>query len=217
MAILDYVEYAIARTFSNAKGRDAGLFQRTNAFASLPKPNMTLESPDCGPSNSNFDPAYTQMGEDKFPEFAWSGPEGVPQDSIKEYILICEDVDAPLPKPIMHGLFCAIPPSVKGIKHADTEVAEPASRTTNLGTLKNGWRFVGNIRGKHYAGPKPLLEHGPHRYFYTIVALNQPIGLEALGKKGKVTREAVAEDIVGKVVGWAEWVGSFERKWGVTY
>ena len=39
----------------------------------------------------------------------------------------------------------------------------------------------------------------------------------ALTKKGKVTRAVIAEEIVGKVVGWGEWIGSFERKWGVTY
>ena len=52
----------------------------------------------------------------------------------------------------------------------------------------------------HYGGPKPLMGHGPHRYFDQLVALKEPVNAGKLG--GKVTKDGLGADIVGKVVGW---------------
>ena len=47
--------------------------------------------------------------------------------------------------------------------------------------------------------------------FYFVVALSVPI--EAAWLEAKAMREQIANAIVGKVVGWGQWVGSCERKW----
>ena len=54
--------------------------------------------------------------------------------------------------------------------------------------------------------------HGPHRYFYQLAALKEPVDVGKLGG-GKVTKDGLGADIVGKVVGWGEWVGVYKRKW----
>lgn len=205
MGILDYVEYCLSWLFFNFKGRDAKVFTKGPAFADFPKPTIEVTSPDCGPSGSDMKPEYTQVGADRFPELHWSNPPG----DVKEYILICEDPDAPLPTPIYHSLFYAIPPHSMKITAGDIELVAVEGKEER--SPKGGFRFVKNRRGKHYAGPKPLLGHGPHRYFYQLIALNEPLDLVELGEN--VTKEQLAEAIVGKVVGWGIWIGSFERKW----
>lgn len=213
MAILDYVEYGFAIIFANFKNRDAKLFKTTPAFSSVPLPNIDLSAPDCGPSGCTVDKIYTVDGDQRFPQLTWNHPNAVPQESIKEYLVLCEDPDAPLPTPVVHGLFMGIPPSTTRISDADIKVSEKSKIIAGCGTLDNGWRFLPNIRGMHYGGPRPLLGHGPHRYFYTVVALNDKVDIEQMAKNGKISRNSIAQDLVGKIVGWGEWVGVYERKW----
>ena len=205
MGLLDYVEYCLSWLFLNFKGRDAKLFTKGPAFADFPEPTITITSPDCGPSGSVMKPEYTQVGASRFPEFQWPTASA----EVKEYILICEDPDAPLPTPIYHSLFYAIPPHTSKITASDIELVKVDGK--GEASPKGGFRFVKNMRGKHYVGPKPLLGHGPHRYFYQLIALNEPLDLATLGEK--VTKDQLAAAIMGKVVGWGNWVGSFERKW----
>ena len=204
MAILDYVEYFLSWLFQNFKGRDEKVFTKGPAFADYPKPTIEITSPDCGPSGSVMKPEYTQIGDDRFPELHW----GTPSAGVKEYILICEDPDAPLPTPIYHSLFYAIPPHVTELTASDIDLVKMDGKQASP---EGKFRFVKNRRGKHYSGPKPLLGHGSHRYFYQLIALNEPLDLAKLGEN--VTKEQLAAAIVGKVVGWGMWVGSFERKW----
>ena len=76
--------------------------------------------------------------------------------------------------------------------------------------VKGGFRCLKNYKKSHYEGPRPLLGHGPHRYFYQLVALREPVDLGKL--KPKVTKNGLGAAIVGNVIGWAEWVGVYERK-----
>jgi hypothetical protein len=47
--------------------------------------------------------------------------------------------------------------------------------------------------------------------FYEVIALGEPLDPKLLSSKA--TREQVADAIVGKVLGWGMWVGSYERVW----
>ena len=67
-----------------------------------------------------------------------------------------------------------------------------------------------NIQGAHYGGPKPVIGHGVHRYFYQLVALREPVDT---GKMAKVTKDGLGRAIVGNVLGWGQWIGTYERKW----
>jgi hypothetical protein len=44
-----------------------------------------------------------------------------------------------------------------------------------------------------------------------LVALSKPVDHAKLS--ARATKEELAAEIVGKVVGWGAWVGVFERKW----
>lgn len=130
---------------------------------------------------------------------------------VKEYVLICEDIDLPIPFLVIHhGLFWAIPPSAT--------TAVPASIETNPETAKlrrtdAGWRFVPNPRGTTYLGPGPPFGHGPHRYVFTIIALNAALDFD---KPEKVSKNDIKEAMIGKIIGWGQWVGVYERVWELT-
>lgn len=198
---MNYVEYGLSRLFSNAKGRDARLFTKGPAFAQFPHPTITIECPEVGPSGSQLHVDHSAEGAGRFPSLQW--PAASPET--KQFLLISEDPDAPLPNPIIHGIYYGIPSTATGVTGVDFEQA------TKPFSLKGGFLYGKNRRGNVYIPPKPLLGHGPHRYFFTLVALRQPIDTSRLSESPTI--EEVARAIVGNVLGWGEWVGVYERKW----
>ena len=77
--------------------------------------------------------------------------------------LIIDDIDVPLPRPLMHTI-AVIEPDVDG-------VAEGALR---LGSA--GMRFIPGAFGPlGYAGPRPIRGHGPHHYRFHVFALDVSI------------------------------------------
>ncbi|KAB8199396.1 hypothetical protein BDV34DRAFT_218084 [Aspergillus parasiticus] len=139
-----------------------------------------------------------------FPELRWTPP---PKVEVKEYILISEDIDPPIPRfVVMHGLFYAIPPTITGVLPDDTE----QDRNTKDHNTRSGWRYVPNLRGSSYIGPAPHLGHGVHRYIFTVVALSEPLRFD---RSQRVSQRQIATAMVCKVVGWGQWVGHFERPW----
>lgn len=122
----------------------------------------------------------------------------------------------PLPGPIarrmFHGLFYAIPPTTVGVSAGDLEPLPRPREHGKGGKVRGGFRYTSNMRGVAYVGPKPVLGHGPHRYFYQLVALKEPLDLGRWGGAAP-SKAQLAREIEGKVVGWGVWVGVFERKW----
>jgi phosphatidylethanolamine-binding protein (PEBP) family uncharacterized protein len=100
--MLAYVELALSYLFKNAKERDAKSFYTSPAFASCPDPTIPITSPDCGPSPAVFGNEYISDTGDTFPTLEWTA-EGDLASKVKEWVLVVEDPDAPLPTPICHG------------------------------------------------------------------------------------------------------------------
>ncbi len=188
----------------NVKGHDEKLFTKGPAFASFPEPTFEVDSPDCGPSNSIMKLEYSQLSEDRFPVLKWS----TPSQDVKEYVLVVEDADVPLPFTPTHGLYYSIPAATTRITNSDVRAVDPAGKEK---VLKGGFKLGKNLRTTYYDGPRPVLGHGPHRYFYQLVALKEPVDFEKLS--ATATKKELAEEIVGKVAGWGVWIGIFERKW----
>ncbi|KAK7988153.1 hypothetical protein PG990_005005 [Apiospora arundinis] len=199
------IEVSLSWLLQNFKHRDDKLFVKGPAFADHPKPTLSVTSPDCGETDAQLAVAYTADGLGGHPELTWTAPAAV-QDQVREWLLVSEDPDAPLPTPIAHGVFGGIPVAKTSVKADDFDIQDDTQAL-----LKGGFHYGVTRRGVPYIPPRPLLNHGPHRYFYFVVALSKP--LEAGMLKAKATREQIADAIVGKVVGWGQWVGSCERKW----
>jgi len=96
------IEVTLSYLLKNQKGRDEKAFFKGPAFASLKEPTISLASPDCGESNGTLTKEYTHDGGGRIPILEWTAPEDIaPQ--VREWLLVSEDPDAPLPTPICHG------------------------------------------------------------------------------------------------------------------
>ncbi|KAI0887471.1 PEBP-like protein [Annulohypoxylon maeteangense] len=200
------LEVSLAWLFKNAKGRDDKSFFKTPAFADFEgKQEITVTAPDIGPVNSVLGVEYTSDGIGKFPSLRWEAPPQI-ADQVKEWLLVSEDPDVPLPTPICHGIYTGIPPTRTIVEAADFEVEDP-----NKALLKGGFHYGRSRNGRVYLPPRPLMNHGPHRYFFEVIALKEPLDPSLLN--ATTTREQIAGAIVGKILAWGMWTGVAERKW----
>ncbi|KAL8719325.1 MAG: hypothetical protein Q9181_008071, partial [Wetmoreana brouardii] len=123
--LTSWIENALgAYIVPSLRGRDAKLFIKSPAFTSV-APTLSVTSPECGPSDSSLHVAHTPLGENRFPELAWQPNPAEPDGpEIKEYLLIVEDPDAPLPNPVVHGIFYAIPATKTALAADDFKIAD---------------------------------------------------------------------------------------------
>ena len=203
--MLQYVEYTLGLLLSGQRGRDAKLFHKGPAFKDLTEPSLEVTSPECGPSSSTMLDKHGMDTGNQFPTISWESPKTAAK--IQEYMLIVEDPDAPLPTPIAHGVYYAIPADTRSV---DNSSLEPTGKEGS-NDLKGGFKFGQNRRGTVYGGPRPVIGHGPHRYFYQVIALSEKVDQKGFAA-AKPTREELAQAIEGKVLAWGMWIGVFERK-----
>ena len=156
MGVWNYIEYGLARMLINFRGRDEQLFFKGPAFAVCPNPTFEIESPDCGKTNCAMTDEYSQVGTGRMPELKW--PTASPD--VKEWLIISEDPDAPLPAPIVHGIYYSIPPTTTSICPRDFELVEGKDKAK---LLKSGFKLGKNRHSSVYTAPRPPLGHGPHR------------------------------------------------------
>jgi Raf kinase inhibitor-like YbhB/YbcL family protein len=129
-------------------------------------------------------------GADVAPALEWSGEPSATQS----YALIVDDPDAP-GGTWNHWLLWDIPAHV----HALSEDFKPG----NTGTSgRNDFRNFG------YGGPCPPQGHGPHRYFFTLYALDRPV----LGLPAGSTRQDLDRALKDRVIEQAQYMGRYERR-----
>lgn len=193
------IERSVAWLLQNRKGHDADLIHKSTPFSGLPNPTIPLEC-NLGPTGSDIPPEYSFFHQGLFPTLQWPA-----QDGAVEYLLVVEDPDAPFAEPVVHGLYYGIAATKTRLTNEDFEVIGEDSAFTLRGDFKYGL----NRRKSVYIAPRGLLGHGPHRYFYQLVALRER------SDKSKLTAPASKEDIIrqidGKVICWGVWQGIWER------
>jgi phosphatidylethanolamine-binding protein (PEBP) family uncharacterized protein len=129
------------------------------------------------------------VGANESPQLSWTGvPPGT-----RQLVLIIDDVDVPLPRPIVHTV-AVIDPFVARV---DTGALQPGAA---------GIRFLrGDLPHRGYAGPRPIPGHGPHRYRFHLFALDAPIA-------GDVTKtKALLKSMAGRVLARGMLTGTYER------
>ena len=130
------------------------------------------------------------VGDNTSPQLSWAG---LPPET-RQVVLIIDDVDVPLPRPLLHTVAVIEP----GVQNVDTGALQ-------LGTA--GMRFIRGGLGHHgYAGPRPIPGHGPHRYRFLLFALDQPI------PEGVATGKALLKQMAGRVLARGTLTGTYERK-----
>lgn len=147
---------------------------------------FTVTSPEIVDGNS-IPPAFTCDGNDAPPPLQVSG---VP-DGTQSFALIMDDPDAP-GGTFTHWLAYDIPAA------AGTRI--PLQATAGK-TLPNDFGRSG------YGGPCPPPGHGPHRYYFTVYALDVP-SLELSGPSRDDLEAVVAAHTLAK----ARLMGRYERR-----
>lgn len=131
---------------------------------------------------------HTGEGADVSPPLDWTGlPEGT-----RELALICDDPDAPRPRPWVHWVVYGIPADLTGL---------PEGGAQGVTEGKNDFGRTG------YGGPMPPRGHGVHHYRFRIYALDTELDAAA-----GLTREQLLAAMEGHVISEGELVGTYERK-----
>jgi phosphatidylethanolamine-binding protein (PEBP) family uncharacterized protein len=127
------------------------------------------------------------FGDNVSPALQWTG---IPVDA-KQLVLIMDDLDVPMPKPLMHTI-AVIEPDVGGLAE---------------GELKPGTTGVRLVKafGATYVGPRPIPGHGPHHYRFLFFALDQRI------PDGVADHKALLAAMAGHVVARGGLTGIYER------
>jgi len=129
--------------------------------------------------------AFRPEGQNVSPQLSWKGaPEGT-----REFVLICDDPDAPRAEPWVHWVLYRIPAST-------TSLQEGARGTGVAG--RNDFGELG------WGGPHPPKGHGTHRYRFRIHALDRALKL-APG----ATRAALARAVKEHILAETELVGTY--------
>jgi Raf kinase inhibitor-like YbhB/YbcL family protein len=129
------------------------------------------------------------VGANTSPPLHWGGlPPGT-----RQTVLIIDDVDVPLPRPLLHTV-AVIEPTLDGI----------AAGALQPGTA--GIRFIrADLGHRGYAGPRPIPGHGPHRYRFHVFAIDNPI------RDDVSTTKALLAAMAGHVLARGTLTGSYER------
>lgn len=127
---------------------------------------------------------HTRDGENAAPALSWSG---VPEET-KSLALICDDPDAPTPKPFVHWVLYNIPPNATSV---------PA---------RGAVEGLNDFGERGYDGPEPPKGHGTHHYHFRLLALDTMIEPKEGMKKDELLRA-----MKGHVLGEGEIVGTYLR------
>jgi Raf kinase inhibitor-like YbhB/YbcL family protein len=127
------------------------------------------------------------VGGNVSPALQWTG---VPADA-KQLVLMMDDLDVPMPKPLMHTI-AVIEPDVGGLAE---------------GQLKPGTTGIRLVKafGDTYVGPRPIPGHGTHHYRFLVFALDQKVPDEVTDHK------ALLAAIAGHVLARGGLTGTYER------
>lgn len=134
---------------------------------------------------------YTGDGSDVSPPLVF---DDIPTGT-KAFALICDDPDAPVGTWV-HWVIYDIPGTTKGLPEG---VAKDPSLADGSHQGKNSWKKSG------YGGPSPP-PGKPHRYFFRLYALREPLG----AAPGLAANEAEAAART-KSIASAEFMGTYGR------
>ncbi|MEN4475467.1 YbhB/YbcL family Raf kinase inhibitor-like protein [Mycolicibacterium cosmeticum] len=98
------------------------------------------------------------VGDNVSPPLRWSG---VPEHTAA-LVLVIEDEDVPLPRPLMHTV-AVLDPAVGQLDEGSLQPGTP------------GLRFLKTPLGYGYSGPRPIPGHGTHHYRFSLFALSRPV------------------------------------------
>lgn len=146
------------------------------------------------PMGGRIPAEFTEDGGDRSPALAWnSAPAGT-----RAFAVIVEDPDAPVGTWI-HWVVYDLPADAAKIDERQPHGAAAGLLAGGGKQGKNSWGVLG------WNGPAPP-RGKVHRYFFRLYALSAPTGLPP-----GADRAAVDRAMKGKILGAAEWMGTYSR------
>ena len=131
---------------------------------------------------------FTCEGANVSPELRWSDMPA----STHSFALIVDDPDAPVGT-FTHWVLFDIPADRSNLAEGENKIGVAG---------KNDFGRAG------YGGPCPPRGHGPHRYYFTLYALD----IASLKLKAGIGRREVETALRGHVLAQAQYLGRYERK-----
>jgi len=148
---------------------------------------MSFEISSSGFSNGEKIPVkFTCEGQNISPALSWKNPPS----GTAEFALICDDPDAPAGV-WSHWLLYNIPPETNSIAEGERNL--------------QGTQGVTDFGRARYDGPCPP-RGKPHRYFFTIYALDKKLGLPK-----DLDRASLLKSVEGHILAKAQVIGIFSR------
>jgi phosphatidylethanolamine-binding protein (PEBP) family uncharacterized protein len=129
------------------------------------------------------------VGDDVSPALSW---HGAPPDTAA-LLLLLDDVDVPLPKPLFH-CGAALRPDAAGLGEGEFRTGTTGVRILTTMLSKDG-----------YSGPRPIPGHGPHHYRFHLLALDHPVPPEITSVKAALAAAA------GHVLARGTLIGTYQR------
>ena len=134
----------------------------------------------------------TRRGKNISPPLHWENPP----EQTKYFVIIVEDVDAPIVSIVSHWVLYNIPSEKRELQEGI-----PKQESFPDGTIQGRNFFNRNT----YMGPSPPF--GTHRYYFKIFALDEKIEMEP-----KMNRKKLLKAMDQHILGQAQLMGLYSRK-----
>jgi Raf kinase inhibitor-like YbhB/YbcL family protein len=171
---------AIGRALRSRRAGERWRVAEDPRFSSVPR-TLALGSPAFADGGSLPDGPAS-------PPLSWSG---VPERTAMLAIVV-EDVDVPLPRPVAHAIAYAIDPQTRGLEGGGLAPEHLSFGAGAFGT-------------RRYVAPSPLPGHGPHRYVFTVLAIDYIPRFDQPPTRGRLL-DAIAGHVLalGEITGTRE-------------
>lgn len=158
---------------------------------------LAVSSPTLG-AGETIPRDYTADGRNVSPPLQWSGAPS----STKEFAIILDDPDVPMPQPFVHWVMYKIPGTATGVPE-NIPIDPAASMPAEIAGAIQG---LSGFKRPIYRGPAPP-PGKPHHYHFKVYAIDAVLDL-----KPGLTKADLLDAIKGHVVGEGELVAIYERQ-----
>jgi phosphatidylethanolamine-binding protein (PEBP) family uncharacterized protein len=195
LAALEDAVGIMGRLLKNRRAGETGLAWNLPQLAGAETLVVTSPAFVTGASIPQEHAAKRVGGRETSPPLNWTPPP----DGTAQLLLVVEDVDVPMGKPIVHCI-ALIAATLGALPTGALTASAPA----------DGVRLLRPSFGHGYLGPAPIKGHGPHRYVFQLFALGGPAAADEAAAARANPRDVLA-GVQAPVLARGRLTGTYER------